>query len=546
MQYIDKLIQITLPNKTGGIKLLVCDTPWDEDNGFKSPNYGVYFFPVNATRVYEINTTNAIYTIFIYSTNDTNPSVKSTYNDQVIITNIDTRDADARIIKNAPVSYVVDSIGSPTIHNNYTITNTPLPHVTNVSIINNRININVGCYNTNVLFDNYAVYCSNAYIPNQVFDLTSNQTTYITGPSFNDLYIDNALPGIYNIYICGYWGTITPPYYFNNFEDDNPAYGNYGFIEVPTITINPPPAPRPAPKPAANPTPAPNPMALVSTPPAPAPGPNPAPQNPAPAPTPIPNPYPNPKPSPGPIPTPYPNPKPIPSPSPKPSPVPKPLPAPAPMPVAEVRSLDNWETAALNAALKIPWAATGGNKSDTYIDMKNIKGGSTAATAHTYTPLKTNLEVVKAFNDAEATHYDPLAYTGTQLSEIRDTNTETNIRTLRDAVGFSLLSSGYQPPELDSFDHPALPGPCTTAKGVRVACDAAHLPADVTSAKYSKGIGYGFTATGGARKRSRSPKSPQKKSPPSRMARRRSTTRKVSRKGRKATRKNRSNRSNRR
>ena len=552
MEYKGLTIRIKLPNISGGIKLLISDTPWIEDKGFKSENYGVYFFPVNATGVYEINTKNSIYTIFIYSTNDIQPSVRSTYNDQVIITNIDTRDSDDKITKNAPVSYVLDSIIAPTIHEDYTIISSPLPRVTNVNIINNRITITVGCYNTNVLFDSYAIYCPN--VPNSSIgvDITSNATHYITQPSFNDLYIDIALPGTYNIYICGYWGALDGPYDFSSFADDEPVRGNYGFIQVPPITINPAPAPTPAPKPVpiaqatpTNPAPAPNPMALVSTPPAPAPIPNPAPQNPAPAPGPIPNPYPNPKPAPGPIPNPYPNPKPIPSPSPKPSPVPKPLPAPAPMPVAQVRSLDNWETAALDAALRLPWIATGGNKSDNYIDMKNIKGGSTAATAHTYTPLKTNTEVVAAFNAAEKTHWDQSTYDSTQQSEIRDTNTETNIRTLRNAVG-STLVSGYVTPDVPSFDHPALPGPCTTAQGVRVACDAAHLPADVTSPRYSKGIGYGFTATGGARKRSRSPKSPKKKSPPSRMARRRSTTRKVSRKGRKATRKNRSNRSNRR
>ena len=248
---------------------------------------------------------------------------------------------------------------------------------------------------------------------------------------------------------------------------------------------------------------------------------------PVPSPSPTPAPYvPKPAPSPTPLPKPAPAPYvPLPSPTPKPAPVPTPSPVPTPVPAPApetVRSLDQWEIAAVNAAL-----SGGGLNSN----EKVMNGGDTLRTGTTYSTSMTDGDIVDAVDYVETSHFD--SSRKAELGGIANTNTSSDIMRLKDKIGTRLLSTDYTKtgqsftyPTLQSLPQCALGQDPITGRITRGQCTTAQK---------------GTLISGGLRKRSRSPV--KKISPSSRMASRRNArkTRKASRKGR-SGRKTRSNR----
>jgi len=249
-----------------------------------------------------------------------------------------------------------------------------------------------------------------------------------------------------------------------------------------------------------------------------------------------------------------------------------------------VRRLDNWEVAALNAALGISWnpSVGGSKKAKDILGMKRnnrVKEGgqyTTQADARTYTPHATNQQIVTAVDAAERSHHDSLQGGIT----VKNTDTERGMqrlaRQLWTGFGSSTSSTGVIPRataqpgsagggadgmaggQSNPFPHPPLPGPCAVGTGIRTKnaagnprpCTVGYYPpnpADHSSIPYRfystvppRGPGTAPPVVGSVGGRSRKNKS---RSPSRNMARRssrrstrRSSTRKASRKGSRKTR----------
>jgi hypothetical protein len=237
-----------------------------------------------------------------------------------------------------------------------------------------------------------------------------------------------------------------------------------------------------------------------------------------------------------------------------------------------VRGLDNWEKAALSAALGTPWNPSGGSKKAKDIlgmrNRKNIKVGGgapprTQATAHTYSPHYTNADLVGLIDQRERPHHN----SSSGAFAIGDTNSLMGERFLAASLYDSLRARPRSAGRVSStpitteteFPHPPMPGPCTVAPGIRtrdssgnpIACPVGYRADDPTD-PYSNPIRFyphdsepfvtsppPEVVSGGSRKnKSRSPsRNMARKS--SRRATRRSSTRKGSRKGSRKTRRSR-------
>ena len=183
------------------------------------------------------------------------------------------------------------------------------------------------------------------------------------------------------------------------------------------------------------------------------------------------------------------------------------------------------------------------------------KGGDTQRSNHTYTPLYTNGEVVDAFNSFEKSSYDPEFSTqqfgNAQIYNTADTSNSIDPSNPGSKDSDSLLSKVHSTldPTFSGFDPivSSLPlgNVCTygtnptTGRPIRATCPTTHPQSLLTTSDIPAGATY-YSGQGGASKSSRSK---NKKSSPSRMARkssrrstRRASSRKGSRKSRRSTR----------
>ena len=175
--------------------------------------------------------------------------------------------------------------------------------------------------------------------------------------------------------------------------------------------------------------------------------------------------------------------------------------------------------------------------------------------------LWTDADIINAFDQCEATHWDPATINDQYYTDppIANTSTSDSITNLIQCV-VQTLRPGTSPlsnPAGTIAASYADGGPCTTAQGIRGPCDATmysnplymdgsykdHYSTDATGSKiYTDAVSYdinpGFQYYGGLRKNPRSTKN--KKKVTSRMAKRsRTHRRKASRKSRRSTRRSR-------